>query len=257
LARPVGSQGSSSRTSMRPRNLASGSPVFHWTPMMLLVFTLPITSALSPRGECRHSVHLQQCNGQSVRTRFAQSLQWAQAGLGMTSHSPPVGAIYSKRLWIPLLGQQAIVVHILPDGQQRLELSGAINLDETFSYTVDGTGRVLSNLPPRTQRILKRFGTSFRGARYLAHSDSSIFTMKPFVGPAIHVRLERQHAAAITTANVADALECAAWRTRGFVYVVASIPRRLLALLTQLQTAATAEVTAERAPRMPRLAPSL
>jgi len=142
---------------------------------------------------------------------------------------PPVGAVYSKSLWIPLLGTQAITVRVLPNMHQRLTLTGTINVDETFAITMDEDGHITSALPPRTDRIIRRFRSTYQGAQYVAASDCSIFSIRPALGPAVRVRLDRLAGAAAPALTAFPPLTAS-----GLARQLLDLPRALCALVSRL-----------------------
>jgi len=125
--------------------------------------------------------------------RGGQMLRGLQAQLGLlpAASAPPVGGVYSRTIWLPVLGKQKISLTVLASNLLRLQLSGAISLDDTVSYISTPAGLAFEFSPP-TIRMLQRFRTSFRGADYIADTDHAIFRVSPPLVGTVHVQLLRQ-----------------------------------------------------------------
>eukprot|EP00962_Isochrysis_galbana_P039317 scaffold14069_cov126-Isochrysis_galbana.AAC.5 len=123
--------------------------------------------------------------------RMLHGLQ-SQLGLLPSGSRPPVGGVYLRTLWLPVLGMQTISLTVVSHNRLRLQLSGAICLDDTVAYVATASGLVFEFSPP-TKSMLRRFRTSFRGADYIADTDHAIFSVSPPLVPGtVNVQLRRQ-----------------------------------------------------------------
>jgi hypothetical protein len=123
--------------------------------------------------------------------RMLRGLQ-SQLGLLPYGSRPPVGGVYLRTVWLPVLGSQTIRLTVVSHSQLRLQLSGAICLDDTVAYVASPSGLVFEFSPP-TQKMLRRLRTTFRGAKYIVDTDHAIFSVSPpLTLGTVNVQLRRQ-----------------------------------------------------------------
>ena len=104
---------------------------------------------------------------------------------------PPVGAVYTRTLTLPVLGHQVLELSIINRTTAMLVMQGALNLNEPVLYRADGEGKLAFTLTDSTIRLLRRVRTSLQEAEYDRTSDSAYVTVSPPVIPAIRIRLDR------------------------------------------------------------------
>mmetsp|Transcript_224 Transcript_224/g.505 ORF Transcript_224/g.505 Transcript_224/m.505 type:complete len:160 (+) Transcript_224:67-546(+) len=104
---------------------------------------------------------------------------------------PPVGAVYTRTLTLPLLGHQVLELSIINGTTAMLMMQGALNLHEPVLYRADGEGKMVFTLTDPTVRLLRRVRTSLRDAEYDRASDTAIVTVSPPVIAPIRIRLNR------------------------------------------------------------------
>ena len=104
---------------------------------------------------------------------------------------PPVGAVYTRTLSLPMLGHQVLELSIINSTTAMLVMQGALNLNEPVLYRADGEGKMAFTLTDSTVRLLRRVHTSLREAEYDRTSDTAVVTVSPPVIPAIRIRLHR------------------------------------------------------------------
>jgi len=133
-----------------------------------------------------------------------QRLQSWSSGLGSGPDGPPVGAVYSAVLKMPLIGRQTFILRILrrkriaveTDGIERglaqITLIGAMNLDEPAEFTVGGDGQIELDFNAATVALLRRMRTRIRSCTYYMQEDYTVLVVAPPLVPAIHVRLLRE-----------------------------------------------------------------
>ena len=108
-------------------------------------------------------------------------------------HRPPVGGVYAHTVWLPVLGMQTISLTVLSHARMRLELSGAISLDDIVTYVSTPAGSLAFEFSAPTKRMLRRCRTSFRGAEYFRDGDRATFAISPPLVPGVmHVQLHRR-----------------------------------------------------------------
>lgn len=108
---------------------------------------------------------------------------------------PPVGAVYTRTISLPVIGKQTVELSILSKGLARIVLSGRmLNVDEPVTYTfVDG--RLSFELSEETKRTLRRFRTSLEGAGYDGELDESWVVVWPPLPLSVRIRLKRAQGA--------------------------------------------------------------
>ena len=104
---------------------------------------------------------------------------------------PPVGAVYTRTLTLPVLGHQVLELSIINGTTAMLVMQGALSLNEPVLYRADGEGKMAFTLSDSTVRLLRRVRTSLQEAEYDRTSDSAYVTVSPPVIPAIRIRLDR------------------------------------------------------------------
>lgn len=130
--------------------------------------------------------------GVGVPREWWHALQSRQFG-GRDELAPPMGAVYARTLWLPVLGTQTIQLTVLSKVLMRLELRGAILLDDTVAYARAPSGKLVFEFSDATTRMLRRFRTSFLGADYTPGNDRATFSVSPPLMPgAVIVQLRRQ-----------------------------------------------------------------
>ena len=104
---------------------------------------------------------------------------------------PPVGAVYTRTLTLPVLGNQMLNLSIINRTTAMLVMQGALNLNEPVLYRADGAGKLAFTLSDSTVRLLRRVRTSLQEAEYDRTTDSAYVTVSPPIVPAIRIRLDR------------------------------------------------------------------
>ena len=104
---------------------------------------------------------------------------------------PPVGAVYTRTLTLPVLGNQMLNLSIINRTTAMLVMQGALNLNEPVLYRADGAGKLAFTLSDSTVRLLRRVRTSLQEAEYDRTTDSAYVTVSPPIIPAIRIRLDR------------------------------------------------------------------
>lgn len=104
---------------------------------------------------------------------------------------PPVGAVYTRTLTLPVLGNQMLNLSIINHTTAMLVMQGALNLNEPVLYRADGEGKLAFTLSDSTVRLLRRVRTSLQEAEYDKTTDSAYVTVSPPLIPAIRIRLDR------------------------------------------------------------------
>lgn len=121
----------------------------------------------------------------------ADALSVGIVGGGPSGTMPPVGAVYTRTLTLPVLGHQMLELSIINRTTAMLVMQGALNLNEPVLYRADGEGKLAFTLTDSTVRLLRRVRTSLQEAEYDRTSDSAYVTVSPPVVPAIRIRLDR------------------------------------------------------------------
>jgi len=124
--------------------------------------------------------------GKTPRRKFIPSSD------GQKSSFPPVGALYSLTLPIPILGKQNFELNILDKGRAVLKVIGVLKINDTINFDIDPTsGRLQFALSDETQRTLKQFRTRLLRATYDGASDTPIIHVKPPLPMRIRLVLNR------------------------------------------------------------------
>ena len=94
-----------------------------------------------------------------------------------------------------MLGTQTIRLTVETARTMRLVLHGVISLDDTVAYgSGAAAGKLDITFSVPTKRMLRRFGTSFRGADYVSQGDRATFLVKPPLSwRSVKVVLSRQN----------------------------------------------------------------
>ena len=100
---------------------------------------------------------------------------------------PPVGAVYARRLHLPLVGAQRICVRVDSEEEGTLCLRGALTLDDRVGF-VDGS----FVLGDATRALLRRTRTALVGATYDPETDTATVTVQPPLPMPLDIRLERE-----------------------------------------------------------------
>uniref|UniRef100_A0A7S3EZR3 Uncharacterized protein n=1 Tax=Haptolina ericina TaxID=156174 RepID=A0A7S3EZR3_9EUKA len=109
------------------------------------------------------------------------------------AHAPPIGAVYTRTVSLPVIGKQTVELSILSDKLARLILSGRLNLDEPVNYQFHRSGELSFELTEATKRILRRFRTTLDAAGYDGSSDTSWVVVWPPLPLSVRIRLNRVH----------------------------------------------------------------
>ena len=111
--------------------------------------------------------------------------------LSVSAVRPPLGAVYSRTVRLPVIGKQTVELAIVSSNQARLMLSGRLNLDEPVSYSFSESGELRFELTEATQRLLRRFRTTLDAAGYDGGTDTSWVVVWPPLPLSVRIRLKR------------------------------------------------------------------
>eukprot|EP00304_Pavlova_gyrans_P015798 CAMPEP_0206032670 /NCGR_PEP_ID=MMETSP1466-20131121/100_1 /ASSEMBLY_ACC=CAM_ASM_001126 /TAXON_ID=44452 /ORGANISM="Pavlova gyrans, Strain CCMP608" /LENGTH=165 /DNA_ID=CAMNT_0053406805 /DNA_START=19 /DNA_END=516 /DNA_ORIENTATION=+ len=107
---------------------------------------------------------------------------------------PPLGAIYTKSIVLPVLGDQTVELAIRDASTAVLRLAGALTLHEALQYgSREGSGELYFILGERTRKLLGRLGVTLRSAEYTPDTDSATVVVAPPLVPAVRICLGRGH----------------------------------------------------------------
>ena len=106
---------------------------------------------------------------------------------------PPVGAFYRCVTKLPVLGFQRFDLNILENSTAALRISGVMNIDDVFKYSIDNeTGCIEFCLSKKIERVLRKFRTSIISTTYDISQDSPTIVVKPPIPKVLKIELKRQ-----------------------------------------------------------------
>ena len=106
---------------------------------------------------------------------------------------PPVGAVYCCVTNLPVLGLQRFDLNILENSTAALRISGVMNVDGVFKYSIDKeTGCIEFCLSKKIERVLRKFRTSIISTTYDIFHDSPTIVVKPPIPAVLKLELKRQ-----------------------------------------------------------------
>lgn len=105
--------------------------------------------------------------------------------------APPQHAVYKNTVKLPFIGEQTVQISILSNCTGRLELRGALQIDEPVTFTMYPSGEFDFSLTDRTIQLLRRFRTRLMEASYNPNTDEASVTVQPPLPISIHIRLIR------------------------------------------------------------------
>jgi hypothetical protein len=106
---------------------------------------------------------------------------------------PPVGATFRDTILFPVIGLQTVRVSIVTRTTARVQLSGAILLNEMLTYSLNEHGNLDFKLSDHTLRLLHAFGVSLTRAEYCPDNDRAVLTVKVPAFPTLLLELRRLH----------------------------------------------------------------
>mmetsp|Transcript_33817 Transcript_33817/g.84270 ORF Transcript_33817/g.84270 Transcript_33817/m.84270 type:complete len:360 (+) Transcript_33817:3-1082(+) len=106
---------------------------------------------------------------------------------------PPVGATFTDTMLLPVIGLQTIRLSITSRSLARIQLSGALMLNEVVSYGVSGDGKLEWRCSDHTLRVMHALGVSLKRAEYCPEADSARVTVKIPAFPSLIINLRRLH----------------------------------------------------------------
>jgi len=104
---------------------------------------------------------------------------------------PPIGGMYFRELTLPVLGKQNVWFYIENQRKAVIEFNGVINLKESIAYWQADDGRLEFEMGTELKRMLTRYRTTLREARYDAKNDRAFVCVKPPVVPALDIAMHR------------------------------------------------------------------
>ena len=105
---------------------------------------------------------------------------------------PPLGAVYSRTVRLPVIGRQTVQLSIVSRKVARLQLMGRLSLDEPVQYEFSPSGELSFSLTESTLALLRRFRTTLNSAGYEAQTDTSYVDVWPPLPLSIRIRLDRR-----------------------------------------------------------------
>jgi hypothetical protein len=96
--------------------------------------------------------------------------------------APPLHAVYTRTLSLPVIGQQNFTLSILTHDQAHLEISGVLSVQEVIHYNFCPSTGLTFTLPDALRRTLRRFRTKMMSAGYDATHDKPFVLVRPPIG---------------------------------------------------------------------------
>lgn len=138
--------------------------------------------------------------------------QWQGLGSSMRLHAwhggchshnyPPIGALYSATLGMPVIGGQTFMFKIVTRrrghcpgeyrGRAQVTLKGAMNLDEPADFYLHRDGTIDLRFNEPTLALLSRMRTRIVDASYSVADDFTELVISPPLWRHIRVKLRRQ-----------------------------------------------------------------
>ncbi|KAJ1632151.1 hypothetical protein T492DRAFT_990908 [Pavlovales sp. CCMP2436] len=105
---------------------------------------------------------------------------------------PPIGSVFARSLTLPVIGMQTVRLTIQGETDARIELAGALSLDQRLSYGLNKKGGFAFELSDATQKLLQGMGVALTDADYDAKGDQASVTIKPPMVGEIKISLDRE-----------------------------------------------------------------